>query len=58
MFPSHPINWFAVTAVVREQVRKEFPNIRQDEKRISFTRVGDAVRTVSWLKEEPNPFTG
>ena len=44
--------------MVREQVGKEFPDMRQDEKRIKFIRVGDTVRTVSWLKREPNPFTG
>ena len=44
--------------MVREQVGKEFPDMRQDEKRIKFIRVGDTVSTVSWLKREPNPFTG
>ena len=35
------------------QVGKEFPDMRQNEQRIKFIRVGDAVRTVGQLKEEP-----
>lgn len=31
---------------------KEFLDMRQNE-RIEFTRVGDAFRTVGWLKGEP-----
>ena len=45
--------------MVRAWVGKEFPDTRrQNERRIKFIRVGDAVRTVGWLKGEPNPFTG
>lgn len=36
-------------------VGKEFPDMRQNEKRIEFIR---AVRTSGWLKEEPTPFEG
>ena len=32
---------------------KEFPDMRQNEKRIKFTRMGDAVRTAGQLKGEP-----
>ena len=38
--------------MVREQVGKEFPDMRQDEKRIKFIRVGDTVRTAGQLKGE------
>ena len=38
------------------RVGKEFPGMRQNERRIEFIRVGDAVRRVGWLKEEPAPF--
>ena len=40
------------------QVGKEFPVMRQNERRIKFIRVGGAVRTVGWLKGELNTFTG
>ena len=39
-------------AMVREQVGKEFPDMRQNEREIKFIRVGDAVRTVGQLKGE------
>ena len=39
-------------------VAKEFPDVRQNEKRVKFTKLGDAVRTMGWLKGEPNPFAG
>ena len=38
--------------MVREQVGKEFPDMRQNEREIKFIRVGDAVRTVGQLKGE------
>ena len=38
------------------QAGKEFPDTRQDERRIEFIRVGDAVRTAGRLKESP-PFS-
>ena len=37
---------------------KEFPDMRQNERRIKFIRVGGPVRTVGWLKGELNVFTG
>ena len=40
------------------QVGKEFPVMRQNERRIKFIRVGGAVRTVGWLKGELNALTG
>ena len=42
----------AVAVVVRARVGKEFPDMRQNERRIKFIRVGDAVRTAAWLKGE------
>ena len=38
--------------VVRAWVGKEFPDLRQNERRIKFIRVGDTVRTVGQLKGE------
>ena len=35
------------------QVGKEFPDMRQNERRIKFIRVGDAILTVVQLKREP-----
>ena len=40
-------------AVVRARVGKEFPDLRQNERRIKFIRVGDAVRIAGQLKGEP-----
>ena len=37
---------------------KEFPDMRQNERRIKFIRVGDAIKTVGWLKGDLNPFAG
>ena len=37
---------------------KEFPYMRQNERRIKFIRVGDAIKTVGWLKGDLNPFAG
>ena len=37
---------------------KEFLDMRQNERRIKFMRVGDTVRTVVWLKGEPNACAG
>ena len=39
--------------MVQVQVGKEFPDMRQNEREIKFIRVGDTVRTVGQLKEEP-----
>ena len=38
--------------MVHVQVGKEFPDMRQNERRIKFIRVRDAVRTVGQLKGE------
>ena len=40
------------------QVGKEFSDTRQIERRIKFIRVGDAVKTVGWLRGELIPFAG
>ena len=37
-------------------VGKEFPGMRQNEKRLKFIRVGDAVTTESGLNRKPTPF--
>ena len=39
--------------VVHVQVGKEFPDIRQKERKIKFIKVGNAVRTAGLLKGEP-----
>ena len=33
-------------------IGKEFPDMRQNERKIKFIRMGDAVRTVGQLKRE------
>jgi len=38
--------------MIHAWVGKEFPDMRQNERRIKFIRVGDAVRTVDQLKGE------
>ena len=44
--------------MVYVQVGKEFPDMRQNERRREFTRAGDAVRPVGWLKTRTVPFVG
>ena len=44
--------------VVHAQVGKEFPDIRQKERKIKFIRVGNTVRTAGLLKGEPTLNTG
>ena len=39
--------------VVWEQVGKEFPDNRQNEREIKFITLGDTVRTAGQLKGEP-----
>ena len=39
--------------VVSERFGKEFPDMRQNERRIQFIRVGNTVRTAGQLKGEP-----
>ena len=39
--------------VVPARVGKEFPDMRQNERRIKLIRVGDAVRTAGQFKGEP-----
>ena len=40
------------------QIGKEFPNMRQNEKKIEFIRAGDAIWTVGWLNGEQTPNRG
>ena len=40
------------------QIRKEFPNMRQNEKKIEFISAGDAIWTVVWLVGEQTPSRG
>ena len=49
--PKFPI-WATRNVVVRAQVGKEFPDMRQSEREIKFIRVGDTVRTAGQLKGE------
>ena len=42
-----------VNVMVRACAGKEFPDMRQNERKIKFIRVGDAVRTAGQLKGEP-----
>ena len=39
--------------MVQAQVGKEFPDMRQNERKIKFIGVGDAVRTAGQPKGEP-----
>ena len=39
-----------LSVVVHAWVGKEFPDMRQNERRIEFIRVGDAVRTVGSME--------
>ena len=39
-------------------VGKEFPDMKQKERRIEFIRVRDAVRIAGLLKGESTPFSG
>ena len=47
-----------ISVVVCGWVGKEFPDTRQNERRIEFIKVGEAVRTSGWLKREWTPFVG
>ena len=38
------------------KLKKKFPDMRQNERRREFIRVGDTDRTADRLKEEPTPF--
>ena len=39
-------------------VGREFPDMRRNERRLEFVRVGDGVRAVGQLVGEPTPFVG
>ena len=47
-----------ISVVFCVQVGKELPDMRQNESRIKFIRVGDAGRTVGQLKGELMPLAG
>ena len=47
-----------LVVVVHAWVGKEFPDMRQNQKRIKFIRVGDAVRRAGQLQGEQNAFAG
>ena len=40
------------------QIGREFPDVRQNERRIKFIRVEDAARKTGQLKGEPAPSKG
>ena len=46
------------SVAVHGLVGKEFPDMRQNERRTEFLRVGDVIRTAGWLKGELTPFFG
>ena len=46
------------SVVVYAQAGKEFPDMRQNERRIKCTSVGEAVRTADQIKGESTPFMG
>ena len=45
-------NWPELSLIVCAWVGKEFPDMRQNERRIEFIKVGEAVRTFGCLKRE------
>ena len=47
-----------LSIVVCAQAGKEFPDMRQNERRIKFTSMGDTVRTAGQIKRESTPFMG
>ena len=51
-------NWPELSLIVCAWVGKEFPDMRQNERRIELIKVGEAVRTLGWLKREWTPFVG
>ena len=51
--PANPQICLIMPVVVWAQVGKEFPDMRQNERKMKFIRVRDAVRTVDQLKGEP-----
>ena len=46
------------SVTVCAQVGTEFPDMRQNERRVKFINVGYVVRTGGWLMGEPTPFMG
>ena len=48
--------YFEIYVVVCAGVGKEFPDVRHNERRIKFTRVGEAVRIAGWFKGRAEHF--
>ena len=46
------------SVAVRAQVGKEFPDMRHNEREMTFVRTGDAVRTAGRLRREPLFYPG
>ena len=44
--------------MVQAWIRKEFPEMRQNEKEIKLIKVRDAIRTVDGLEGKPTRFVG
>ena len=58
MPPAWDSPYVIINVMICVRVGKEFPYMRQNERRIKFIREGDAVRIAGWLKGKPNPFIG
>ena len=48
----------ALTVIAHLQVGEEFPDMRQNKRRIKFIRVGDTIRTADWFKRELTSYAG
>ena len=49
----HPASFKRKSVMVHTCVGKEFPDMRQNERKIKFNRVGEAVRTRASSRENP-----
>ena len=47
-----------IVVMVQAQAGEEFQDMRQNERKVKFIRVGDTVRTVGQLKEVPTLKSG
>ena len=50
------LDLISLSVVVGARRGKELPDLRQNERRIKFIKVGDTLLTSGQLKEEPTPF--
>ena len=48
----------ALIVMAHLQVGEEFPDMRQNKRRIKFIRVGDTIRTADWFKRELTSYAG